>query len=182
MNFLEIFHLKALKYDLFNKFLYKKTKHFPKIKKIIFNFTCDQNNLKYLSSILLTLQLITYQKSKITTSKQSNIFLKIRKGNPVGCKVTLRKYALFYSITNFLINIFPKLKNFTGFKVSKTYQFNTFSYTIKDILIFSELSNYYHLFNNLPKLKITLVTNAKTKTELLFLLTTLKFPIIKMQI
>ena len=179
MTFLEIFYLKPLKYDLFNKFFYKKTKQFPKIKKIILNFKCDQNNFKALSKALLALKLISNKNSKLTTSKHSNILLKIRKGNPVGCKITLRKNTMFQIITKILIDIFPKTKNFTGLKLNKSYKYNTFSYTISDVLIFSELESYYHLFNNLPKLKISIVTNTKTKEELLFLLTSVKFPIIK---
>ena len=178
MNFLEIFYLKTLKYDLLNKFFYKKTKQFPKLKKLILNFRCDNNNFKALSKILLALQLISYQKSKFTTSKQSNLVLKIRKGDPVGCKVTLRKNLMFQTLFKLLIEIFPKTKNFTELQLNKQYNWNVFSYTIKDVLIFSELEKYYHFFNTLPKLKMSLVTtNTKTKEELLFLLISVKIPI-----
>ena len=50
-------------------------------------------------------------------------------------------------------------------------------YYIIDTFSFSELEENYHLFNNLPKLDITIVISNKTKLELLFLLTSLQFPI-----
>jgi large subunit ribosomal protein L5 len=51
--------------------------------------------IKGLATSLLAIELITGQKGILTTTKHSNIFLKIRKGNPAGCKVTLRKENMF---------------------------------------------------------------------------------------
>jgi large subunit ribosomal protein L5 len=176
MNFLEHFYLKTLKYDLSNKFLYKNTKELPKLKKIILNFGCKTSDLKQLSASLLALELITNQKSKLTITKYSNIFLKIRKGNPTGCKITLRKNKLFNFFAKTLIEIFSKKKNFNGFIISKKIKKNIFSYEIYNTFSFSQLENHYYLFNNLPKLDITIVANTKTKKELLFILKSLKFP------
>lgn len=176
MNFLEHFYLKTLKSDLNNKFLYKNTKELPKLKKIILNFGCKPNNLKQLSASLLALELITHQKSKITKTKYSNIFLKIRKGNPTGCKVTLRKNKLFNFLAKILIEIFPKEKNFNGFTLSKKIKKNVFSYNIHNTFSFGQLENHYYLFNNLPKLNITIIANTKTKKELLFIFSSLKLP------
>ena len=160
-----------------NKFYYTKTKKLPKLKKIILNFGCKNNDIKSLTSSLLALELITHQKGNLTTTKYSNVLLKIRKGNTVGCKITLRKNKMFYYFEKMLIEIFPKLKNFEGFKSNKKMQKKAFSYELYDTFSFSELEENYHLFNNLPKLDITIVISNKTKLELLFLLTSLQFPI-----
>jgi large subunit ribosomal protein L5 len=179
MHFLEHFYIKTLKYDLANKFLYKSTKKIPKLKKIILNFGCKTSDIKHLASSLLALELITNQKGTMTTTKHSNILLKIRKGNPTGCKITLRKNKMLDYLSKILIEIFPKLKFFEGFKFNRKIKKNHFSYELHDTFNFTELEEHYYLFNNLAKLDITLVTNTETKKELLFVLKSLQFPLKK---
>lgn len=176
MHFLRNFYIRTSKYDLINKFSYKNTKKLPEIKKIILNFGCKNNDIKSIASNLLALELITTQRSNITLTKHSNILLKIRKGNPTGCKVTLRKKRLFRILSKFLTETFPKLKNFEGFNLSKTMKKNTFSYEIRDTFNFEELEVHYYLFNSLSYLNISIVTNTDTKEELIFILKSLKFP------
>lgn len=178
MHFLEKFYNKTLKYDLINKFLYNKTKNLPKLKKIILNFGCKTADIKQLASSLLAIELIVNKKGNLTKTKYPNILLKIRKGNPTGCKVTLYNYQMFDFFSIMLIEILPNLKNFSGFNVSKKAKRNIFSYTLYETFCFSELKNHYYLFNNLPKLNITLITNSKTKEELVFLLLSFQWPFI----
>lgn len=172
------FYLRTLKYDLINKFLFNETKKLPVIKKIILNFGCKNNDLKSIGSSLLALELITKQKGNMQLTKHSNILLKIRKGNPTGCKVTLRKKPMLGFFYILLTEISPKLKNFEGFKFSHKITKNSFSFELHDTFHFNELEEHYYLFNSLSNLSITIVTNTKTKTELFFFLRTLKFPII----
>jgi large subunit ribosomal protein L5 len=176
MNFLKYFYEKNLKHHLVNKFLYLNTKKIPKIKKIILNFGCKTSDIKYISAGLLALELITNQKSVPTTSNRPIIALKIRQGNPIGCKITLRKHIMFNYISKMLIEVFPKLKNFEGLHVSSKIKQNAFSYGLNDIFTFSILEEHYYLFNNLPKLNITIVTNTKTKQELFFILKSIQLP------
>ena len=179
MNIIKHFILRTLKHDLTNKFLYKTTKKIPIIKKITLNFGCKTTELKRLSSSLLALELITSKKGKLTTTKKPNIVLKIRKGNPVGCKVTLQNKKMFTFLEKIFINIFPNIKNFTSIKLNKSINTNTFSYEISDPLNFSELEEHYYLFYTLPKLGISISTNSKSKEELLFIFRSIKFPIKK---
>ena len=176
MSFLKNFYIKTLKYEFFNKFIYKQSKDLPELKKIILNIGCKNSELKNLSSSLLALELITSQEGSVTKTKYPNVLLKIRKGNPTGCKVTLRKTKMFNFLTKFLIEIISKQKNFNGFNISKKLNKSTFSYKVQNILNFNELENQYYLFNNLSSLDVTIVTNAKNKKELLFILKSLKLP------
>jgi large subunit ribosomal protein L5 len=177
MNFLQHFDLKNLKYNFLNKFTYKKSNELPKLKKIILNIGCKNLDLKELATSLLVLELITSQKGKITTTKYSNILLKIRKGNPTGCKVILRKTNMFNFLAKILIEVFHKQKKFAGFNITKNLKKKTFSYKLKNVLTFNELENHYYLFNNLSPLDITFVTNVSKKQELIFILKSLKFPL-----
>jgi large subunit ribosomal protein L5 len=176
MQFLENFYIKILKYELINKFLYYNTNQLPKIKNITLNFGCKTADLKELASCLLALKLISNKKGKLTTTKYSNIIFKIRKGNPTGCKVMLSKFQMFNFFSKMVIEVFPKLKNFNGFILSKKIKKNTFSFEIYDNFSFLELENNYSLFKNLPKLNLTIILKSKNKLELIYLLKSFQFP------
>jgi large subunit ribosomal protein L5 len=176
MHFLENFYFKTLKYDLMNKFVYNSTNRLPKLKKIILNFGSKTADIKQLSSGLLAFELIANQKGILTKTRKSKVLLKIRKGNPTGCKLTLQKYNLFNLFRKIIIEVFPKLKNFNGFTQSQKIKKSAFSYELYDTFSFSELENHYYLFNNLPKLDVTIVTTSKNKKELIFILRSLQFP------
>lgn len=176
MHFLERFYNKTLKRDLINKFAYTDTKDLPTIKKIILNFGCKTVDIKQLASSLLALELISNQKGFLTKTNYPNILFKIRKGNPTGCKVTLSKSKQSIFLGTLVLEIFPKLKNFKGFNVTKKLRKNVFSWEFGENFSFSELESHYYLFNNLPKLDITIVTNTKTERELLFLLKSFQLP------
>lgn len=176
MHFLEKFYSKTLKYELINKFKYNNTKNLPKLEKIILNFGCKTAEMRQLASCLLAVELITNQKGTFTKTKHANILFKIRKGNPTGCKITLQKFNLFNFLYRILSEVFPKLKNFKGFTVTKKMKKRTFSYELHETFSFSELENHYYLFNNLPKLSVTVITSSKTKLELIYLLKSFQFP------
>jgi len=176
MHFLENFYIKSLKYDLTNKFIYNNTSEIPKLKKIILNFGSKTADIKELSSSLLTLKLITNQKGVLTNAKKSNILLKIRKGNPTGCKLTLQKHNLFYFLGKIIIEIFPKLKNFNGFILNRKIKQNAFSYELHDTFSFSELESHYYFFNKLTKLDITIIARVKNKEKFLFILKSFQIP------
>lgn len=173
MHYLETFHNKNLKYDLINKFFYLKTKKIPKLKKIVLNFSCKTTNLKVLASSALALELISQKSAKFTKTKKSNIILKIRKGNPVGCKVILSKLNMFKFLDQLLIEIISNLKNFN--LKNKNIK-NSFSFELKETLNFVELKDHYSLFNNLFKCNIVFVVDSKTKKELNFVLTYFQLP------
>lgn len=177
MHFLEKFYFKTLKYDLINKFTYNNTNKLPKLKKVTLNFGSKTADAKQLASSLLAFELFANQKGILTTTKKPNILLKIRKGNPTGCKLTLQKHNLFNFFGKTIIEIFPKLKNFSGFNINRKLKKNAFSYELQDTFSFSELEDHYYLFSNLPKLDVIIVTTAKNKKELLFLLRSLQFPL-----
>ncbi len=177
MHFLSHFHKKNLNAEFINKFIYSNTKQIPKIKKIILNFGCKTTDIKSLTASLLALELITYQKSKFTTTNYPNILLKLRKGNPVGCKVELRNQKMFYFLENLLINIFPKMRHFNGLKFNIRNSNKAYSFKIKDNFIFKPVEEHYYLFSNLPPLNVTLLTTSKKQLELNFLIKSFQFPL-----
>jgi len=110
MFFFETYCRKIIKYDFINTFIYHNLTQIPNIKKIVLNFGHPKSNLKYLISSLLALEFISSKKGKITKSKHVNLFLKIKKGNPVGCKIILKKSAMYSFYTKLITLIFLKTK------------------------------------------------------------------------
>ena len=179
MNLLENYYKKVIRHDLINKFFYNHIEDVPQLKKIILNFRCKSFEIKNLAASLLSLELIAVQQGILTKSKRANILLKIRKGNPVGCTVVLRKNKMYNFLFKLLIDVFPNSRDFKGITVAKKLSNTSFSFTLKDLISFKELEKQFYLFSKLPPLNITFVTDTKTKKELLYLLNAFKLPFVK---
>jgi large subunit ribosomal protein L5 len=177
MHFLNYFYTKTLKFDLIHKFYYTELKKIPNLKQIILNFSCKATELKTLAIHLLALELISNQKGVVTISKHPNLLLKIRKGNPTGCKITLRKARMINFLSKVYTDIVSKSKNFSGLTIHQKVTKNAFSFSVKNTLTFTEIGEHYYLFNKLTNLNISFVANVNTKKEMLFLLTSLQLPL-----
>lgn len=178
MNLLENYYKKIIRYDLINRFFYTHLNDIPKLKKIILNFGCKSFEMKNIVAALFALELITAKQATVTKSSRANILLKIRKGYPVGCMVVLTKIEMYQFFLKLLTEVFPNLKDFKGINISKKIEVKSFSLTLIDLINFKELEKQFYLFTNLPPLNIILVTNAKTRKELIYLLSAFKVPFI----
>jgi large subunit ribosomal protein L5 len=179
MHFLNKFHNKNLKYELVNKFTYNKTKSIPKLEKIILNFGCKTADFRQLASSLLAIEVISNKKGVMRKTKKSNILFKIRKGNPTGCKIILTKFNAYNFLSKLIVEIFPKIKNFSSLDYPKKIKKNAFSYNIYETFTFKELESHYYIFNNLSNLNITVVTSTNNKNEMLFILKGLQLPLMQ---
>ena len=178
MFFIERYVHKIISYDLINTFFYKDLIKIPRLKKIILNFGYRKSNFKYLVSSLLALEFLTSKKGKITTSKRLNVFLKIKKGNPVGCKIILKKNTMYLFYLKLLTSIFSKTKQSQRSRFQRDLTTIKFvSFQIKNPLLFIELENQFQFFKNISRLDITFLTSSESQKELYFLLKSIKFPI-----
>ena len=156
MHFLEEYYERVIKYDLINKFILKNINNIPKLEKIVLNFVSKKFEDEHFTSVSLFLELISEKNNTITKTKKTNTFLKLRRGHPVGLKIILNKNLMYYFLSRLLIEISPKSK-----KLKLKNQKNCLTYHIKDLLIFSELEDYYPFFvGKLPSLQITLITHS----------------------
>jgi large subunit ribosomal protein L5 len=176
MNLLENYYKKVIRYDLINKFFYHNLGDIPELKKIVLNFGCKSFAIKNIAASLSALELITTKRGNVTKAKRPNILLKVRKGHPVGCIVILTKTKMYDFFLKLLTQVFPHLKDFKGIKISKKLKNKSFSLTLTDLINFGELEKQFYLFTNLPPLNIILVTNAKNKEELIYLLHSFRIP------
>lgn len=128
---------------------------------------------------LFLLELLTVQKSFLIKSSTDNLFLKIRQGSPVGCKVTLRKKRM-YEMLDSLILAFTRISTRSFIKISKKIQFTGgrfFSYQIDSLERFFHLTSIT-LGEEVRKLDITLVFSNHIWQESVFYMSSIKMPLI----
>lgn len=129
-------------------------------------------SLKALVRVASLLELITGRRTFFIRSHTSSIFLKVRKGAPLGVKVTLRKDAGFAFLLHLVWQIFPNIKKLrfkTKFSKTKHEKINSLMYLIFDPLVFDELKNFYFLFKSCVNLRILISFSKNLNKKELFL-------------
>lgn len=176
MNRLKEKYLKEIVPSLQEKHNYKSIMEVPKIEKIVVNMGVGDatTNSKLMDAAVADLAQITGQKPVITKAKKSIAGFKLREGQPIGCKVTLRGDNMYNFLEKLIRIALPRVKDFRG--VSKKSFDGRGNYTlgIKEQLIFSEIE-----FDNVVKVRgmdIVIVTTAKTNEEAYDLLNGIGIP------
>lgn len=167
--------------DFLLKGNYKTIMELPTIQKIVVNFSSKQivSDEKRTLSPLLALEILTGQKAAFTKAKKPIATFKIRKNQPLGCKVTLRnkrKTFFFEKLTKILL---PRLSNYQGTHINSFDDKGNLNIGIDTIFFFPELDSYYNYFENISGLDISIETSSRGCTEALFFLTSYQFPIKK---
>jgi len=152
------------------------------IKKLTLFYTLKKdissNSLIKISSFL---ELISFQRPAFIRAKNPSLFLKIRKGAPMGLKITLRNGRLFYFLNYLIWEIFPSIKNFnlnTKFSKLKKNKINSIFFAVADPFAFSILTNFYFFFKSCISLKILVsFPSISKKNETFFHTRYLKLPI-----
>ena len=176
MNRLEEKYRNEVVPSLIEKHNYKTIMLVPKIDKIVVNMgvgdaLADQ---KYLDAAVKDLEAIAGQKPVITTAKKSIAGFKLREGNKIGCKVTLRGDNM-YNFLNKLITIaLPRVRDFRGISKNSFDGRGNYTLGIKEQLVFPEVE--YDQVIKVRGLDIVIVTTANTNEEALALLTEFGLP------
>jgi large subunit ribosomal protein L5 len=161
---------------LSTEFGYTNPMQVPRLEKIVINMgvgdaTTDQ---KKLDAAVSELTAIAGQKPVKTVAKKAIAGFKIRKGLPIGCKVTLRK-ARMYEFLDRLINIaLPRVRDFRGLNPKSFDGRGNYSLGIKEHIIFPEID--YDKASDIWGMDITVCTTAHTDDEARALLTEFNFP------
>jgi large subunit ribosomal protein L5 len=179
MNYLQKHSNHIINYDLINKLNFKNIFKIPTLNTIILNIGLKNSNMekKKMISILLLLKLITNQQILTTKSKKNNIIFKIKKGDIMGCKVTLRKKNIYIFLEKLIIFILPNIKDFQGIIINK--KLNILNFKINNILNFFELEKEFLKFQNLPSIDVNIKINPLTSSNIFILLNLLNFSIKK---
>ena len=176
MNALKELYEKQVVPALTKKFEYKSSMQVPKLDKIVINIGLGdtRENPKALENAMKELAQITGQKPIITKAKKSIAAFKIREGQDLGCKVTLRQdkmYDFAYKLFNVAL---PRVRDFRGMSPDSFDGRGNYSMGLKEQLIFPEIE--YDKVDKLRGMDIIFVTTAKTDEEARELLRLLGMP------
>lgn len=165
------------------KFGYKNKMAVPKIEKVVVNIgfgrlvsgKTSKEKEEIIKSILEDLTLITGQKPILTKAKKSISSFKVRKGDPIGAKVTLRKKMMYDFLERLIHIVLPRSRDFRGIETSSFDKKGNLTIGIKEHIAFPEVSP--EKTRNIFSLEVTITINAKKREEGIELLKLLGFPI-----
>ena len=161
---------------LIDKFSYKNVMQVPKLEKVVINIALSDavGNPKALESAVADLTLIAGQKPVITRAKKSLAAWKLRKGMPIGCKVTLRGNRMFDFLDKFFNIALPRVRDFRGVNRNSFDGRGNYALGIKEQLIFPEID--YDKIDKIRGMDIIIVTSAPTDEEARELLALMGMP------
>lgn len=158
------------------KFNYKNIMEVPKLEKVVINMGLSdaRENPKAIDSASRDISTITGQKPIITKAKKSIAAFKLRKGMPIGAKVTLRGEKM-YDFLDKLFNVaLPRVRDFKGVSPDSFDGRGNYTLGVREQLIFPEIE--YDKIDRIRGMDITIVTTAKTDEEARELLKNLGMP------
>ena len=151
--------------SLKEKFQYKSVMEVPKLEKIVVNMGVGDGagNSKLLDAAVAELTLITGQKPVVTTAKKAIAGFKIRAGQGIGCKVTLRGENMYNFLDKLISITLPRVRDFRGISNKAFDGRGNYTLGLNEQLIFSEIN-----FDDVVKVRgmdIVIVTTATTDDE-----------------
>ena len=151
---------------LIKEFGYKNVNEVPKIDKIVLSMGLgdEKDNSKSFNIAVDELAVISGQKPAITTAKKSIANFKLREGQKVGAKVTLRGKRMYEFLDRLIAIALPRIRDFRGIDATTGFDGRgNYSYGIKEQLIFPEI--VYDKIEKIRGFDINFVTTAKTDDE-----------------
>ncbi|MBD5491404.1 MAG: 50S ribosomal protein L5 [Lachnospiraceae bacterium] len=164
---------------MIKKFGYKNVMEVPKLDKIVVNMGVGEakENAKVLEAAVSDMEIITGQKAIITKAKHSIANFKIREGQSIGCKTTLRGDKM-YEFLDRLVNLaLPRVRDFRGVSANSFDGRGNYALGIKEQIIFPEIE--YDKVDKVRGMDVIFVTTAKTDEEARELLRLFNMPFAK---
>ena len=161
---------------LMKKFEYKSPVQIPKLDKVVINIACGdaKDNSKVIDSAMADLAVITGQQPVVCKARKSVANFKIRKGMPIGVKVTLRGDRMYEFIDRLFNFALPRVRDFRGINGEAFDGRGNYSFGIKEQLIFPEIE--YDKIDKVRGMDIMFVTTATKDEEAKELLTLMGAP------
>ena len=165
MNRLKEKYNKEIIKNLREKYNYSSVMEIPKLDKIVVNIGCGDatGNAKLLEAAMKDLEAITGQKPVATKAKKSIAGFKLRAGQAIGCKVTLRGESMYNFLDKLISITLPRVRDFRGISNKAFDGRGNYTLGLTEQLIFSEIE-----YDNVVKVRgmdIVFVTTAKTNEE-----------------
>ncbi len=151
--------------EMMKRFSYKNVMQVPRLEKIVVNIGLGEalQNPRALDAASRDLAMITGQKPVITRARKSIANFRLRAGNPIGVKVTLRGERM-YSFLDRLMNIaLPRRRDFRGVPRTSFDGRGNYTLGLREQLVFLEVD--YDQIDRVRGMEISIVTSAKTDEE-----------------
>jgi large subunit ribosomal protein L5 len=158
------------------EFGYKNPMQVPRLEKIVINMGVGEatGDQKKLDAAVAELTLIAAQKPVKTVAKKAIAGFKIRKGLPIGCKVTLRKERMYEFMDRLVTIALPRVRDFRGIQGKGFDGRGNFAMGLKEQIIFPEIN--YDRVEDVRGMDIQFVTTARTDAEAKALLKAFDLP------
>ena len=170
MNRLKAKYNDEIMKNLREEFNYSNVMEIPKLEKIVVNMGVGDatTNSKLLDAAVADMEIITGQKPVITKSKKAIAGFKLREGQGIGCKVTLRGENMYNFLDKLISITLPRVRDFRGISTKSFDGRGNYTLGLTEQLIFSEID--YDKIVKVRGMDIVFVTTAKTNEEALALL------------
>jgi large subunit ribosomal protein L5 len=161
---------------LMERFGYRNPMSAPRLEKIVVNMGVGKatEDRRRLEAALADMATVTGQRGVITRAKKSIAGFKLRQGNEIGCKVTLRKERMYEFFDRLVSIAIPRIRDFRGLSTRSLDRRGNFSLGLHEQLVFPEIAVDKVEF--IQGMDITIVTSSKTDEEALALLGMLGMP------
>ncbi len=176
METLKELYNKEILPSLKKEYGYTSDMQVPRLEKIVLNMGVGDAlaDSKYLDAAVKELEVIAGQKPVITKAKKSIAGFKLREGNKIGCKVTLRGDKMYIFLEKLVKIALPRVRDFRGISKGSFDGRGNYTLGIKEQLVFPEVE--YDSVIKTRGLDVVIVTTAKTNKEALSLLTGFGLP------
>jgi large subunit ribosomal protein L5 len=150
---------------LMAKFQYKSSMQIPRLDKIVVSVGCGdcKDNAKALDNVIKEISALTGQKAVATTARKSIANFKLREGQKVGVKVTLRQDRMWEFLDRLFNVALPRVRDFRGISADAFDGRGNYSLGLKEQIIFPEID--YDKIEKLRGMNIAICTTAKTDEE-----------------
>ena len=151
--------------SLMKKFGYKSVMQIPKLDKVVINVGCGEskNNAKEIEAIVKDLGIITGQKAVICKARKSVANFKLREGENVGVKVTLRGAKMYEFLDRLFSVALPRVRDFRGINPNSFDGRGNYAFGLKEQLIFPEIE--YDKIDKIRGMDVVICTTANTDEE-----------------
>jgi len=165
-----------VKKNLVKEFSYSNTMETPRLQKIVLSRGVGEAiaDKKLIDHAIDELSRIAGQKAVPTMSKKDVASFKLRKGMPIGAKVTLRGHRMYEFLDRLITSALPRVRDFNGIKPDGFDGRGNYNLGITEQIIFPEIN--IDKVNRISGMDITFVTSANTDKEAKALLTELGLP------
>ena len=171
----------VVKGALKEKFSYKNVMEIPKLDKIVLSLRLgkEKDNAKSFNTAVEELSLIAGQKAVVTYAKKSVANFKLRQGQKIGAKVTLRGEKMYEFFDRLISVALPRVRDFQGLSTTSFDGRGNYSFGVKEQIIFPEI--VYDKIDAVRGFDIMFITTAKTNDEALELLKLMGVPFKKVK-